>query len=123
MSVNTLKEKVEEYLELLKEIKQKTGDERTALAILQEVNKDVRMDRISFERTNKDPWAGAKPASARQMNFLKKLGVEVPDVLTKEAASALIDEELGKQSKEESSRDLEARVQENVPLPWFTVKW
>ena len=52
MSVNTLKEKVEEYLELLKAIKQKTGDERTALAILQEVNKDVRMDRISFERGN-----------------------------------------------------------------------
>ena len=111
MSVNTLKEKVEEYLELLKAIKQKTGDERTALAILQEVNKDVRMDRISFERGNgKDngsPRNHTRMATKRQLSFLSKLGVEVPEGLTREQASAMLDKKLAADDAGESGGSTE----------------
>lgn len=84
--------KLDKYLDLFEELKQKTGDEKTALTLLQEVSKDRRMEEIREERENKN----SEPATARQLKFMKKLGIEVPPGITKKEASILIDEELGR---------------------------
>ena len=84
--------KLESYLELFEEIRQKTGDERTALSLLQEVSKDRRMEEIRQEKEAKN----SEPATEKQKNFMKKLGIKVPKSVTKQEASVLIDEELGR---------------------------
>jgi len=91
MDENT-KEKLNGYLELLGQIKQKTDDERTAVALLQEINKDIRMEKIRAEReANND-----EPVTEKQKRFMKNLGIQFPKNITKKEASMLIDEELGK---------------------------
>lgn len=109
--------KVAEYLELLRGIRAKVGDERTAMNILQEVNKDLRMAQIREERSsgqNIGQLEADYPATEKQKNFLKKLGVKTPANLTKKEASALIDEELGKEPEQGSFR----AEQENFPVSW-----
>ena len=86
---------LDHQLELLKTIKSFVPDEREALVILQEVNKDARMAQIRKEREHEDGEA----ATNTQKNFLNRLGVEIPEKLTKEEASALIDEELAKEAR------------------------
>jgi len=50
------------------------------------------MERIKQEReiSNDDP------ATDKQRKFMKKLGIDFPETLTKQEASSLIDEELSK---------------------------
>jgi hypothetical protein len=84
--------KLDSYMELLEEIRQKTDDERTAVSLLQEVSKDRRMEAIRDEREAKNNV----PATEKQKKFMKKLGIEFPDTVTKQEASVLIDEELGR---------------------------
>jgi len=91
MDANT-QQTLQGYLDLLAVIKEKTGDERTAVAVLTEVNKDRRMSEMKQERVN----SGNELATEKQKEFMKKLGIKVPKNLTKHEASALIDEELGK---------------------------
>jgi len=87
-----MQSKLGEYLKLLEQIKQKTQDERTAVALLQEVSKDRRAAEIREERGVEQ----SQPATEKQKNFMKKLGIKFPDTVTKQEASTLIDEELGK---------------------------
>jgi hypothetical protein len=87
-----MQSKLDEYMRLLKQIKQKTQDERTAVALLQEVSKDRRSAEIREERGIEQ----SQPATDKQKNFMKKLGIKFPDSVTKQEASTLIDEELGK---------------------------
>ena len=96
MDSDTVRSKAEEYLTLLNDIRVKTQDERTALAILQEVNKDIRMAQIRAEREHGN--GPDQPATVRQKNYLKKLGVDIPANLTKREASRLIDQEVGQES-------------------------
>ena len=84
--------KLDNYMELLEEIRQKTDDERTAVSLLQEVSKDRRMEAIREEREAKNNV----PATEKQKKFMKKLGIEFPETVTKQEASVLIDEELGR---------------------------
>ena len=86
----SIEAKLEHYLGLLNEIKGKVGDELFALRILGEIAKDERMEQIREERNNK-----AEPATTRQLQFMRKLGVEIEPGVTKTEASRLIDEELG----------------------------
>ena len=86
---------LDHQLNLLKTIKSYVPDEREALAILQELNKDARMAQIQKERDHEDGEA----ATIRQKNFLIRLGVEIPEKLTKDEASALIDEQLAKETR------------------------
>ena len=44
------RKRLDGYLELLDEISEKTDDVKTALALLQEVSKDRRMEQISEEQ-------------------------------------------------------------------------
>jgi hypothetical protein len=91
--------KLDEYLGLLEDIREKTDDERTAMAILQEISKDRRTEQIRMEReTRNNVRNGGRTgdlATDRQKSFLKKLGIEFAKDITKKQASFLIDHELG----------------------------
>ena len=87
-----MQSKLYEYMKLLEEIKQKTEDERTAVSLLQEISKDRRTAEIREERTVEHN----ETASEKQKNFMKNLKIKFPDTVTKQEASTLIDEELGK---------------------------
>ena len=102
MEKQALEERVADYLEALQGIKQKVSDERTAMTILQEVNKDLRMAQIREERNGGqfEPRVEVDyPAAGRQRSFLNRLGVKAPANLSKREASALIDEELAKEAE------------------------
>ena len=91
----SIESKVDHYLDLLNEIKGRVEDEQTAARILTEVAKDVRMEQIREERGTK-----AEPASVKQLQFMKKLGIEPEPGVSKTEASRLIDEELGRNGEE-----------------------
>ena len=121
MEQETKQQAVENYLKLYNEIKARTGDERTAVAILQEVNKDMRMAQIRADREsgngNGNGNSDNQPASPRQKNYLKKLGVEIPAGLNKKRASELIDEALEKESGQDSLND----VADHIRIPYYSV--
>lgn len=120
MEKETIQSKIEEYLRLLGEIKARTGDDRTALSILQEVNKDLRMAQIRAERDNghSNGNGDEAPATSRQKTYLKKLGVAIPASLTKKQASGLIDEALEKES-EQDSFEMYRPIPQTIPIPWY----
>lgn len=82
--------RLEHYLGLLDEIKAKVGDELDAVRILSEIAKDERMEQIREEKKIK-----AEPATTKQLQFMKKLGLEAQPGISKTEASRLIDDELG----------------------------
>lgn len=80
--------KAEEYIVVFEGIKQRTGgDDILARSILQEVSKDRRMDEMKGEREKRN----GDSATTKQLEFLKKLGVEVPAGITKKQATTMID--------------------------------
>jgi len=85
-------QRVNGYVALFDAIAEKTESDAVAIAILQEMSKDRRGQQMSGERVDKN----GKPATDRQKRYLRKLGLEFPENITKAEASALIDEELGK---------------------------
>ena len=92
-----MQSKLEEYLKLLEQIKQRTTDERTAVSLLQEVSKDRRSAEIREERETKNGDATeSQPATEKQKQFMKKLGIKFPATVTKQEASLMIDEERGR---------------------------
>jgi len=78
---------VEKYLELFQEIRNKVGDDVVARTVMQEVAKDRRMEEIREERELRN----GEPATAKQLQYLKNLGVAITPGLTKKQASLLID--------------------------------
>ena len=85
--------KVEKYLDLFSEIKARTnGDDRLALLVMQEVTKDRRMQEMREEKELRNN----EPATPKQLQFLKKLKVEIPPGLSKKQASGFIDSALVK---------------------------
>lgn len=50
----SIQAKLDNYMELFEQIKQKTDDERTAVSLLQEVSKDRRMEAIRDDREAKN---------------------------------------------------------------------
>jgi len=84
-----MKAKVDGYLWLFEEIKNRSGSETVALALLQEVAKDKRTEGMR-EANN------SQPATTKQKRFMDDLGINYPKTITKKEASMLIDEELGR---------------------------
>ena len=86
------KTKLEEYINLLNEIKTRVEDEHTAVRILAEISKDRRMQEMHEQREQQNN----KPASQKQLAYLSDLGVDVSEhpALTSKKASELIDEAL-----------------------------
>jgi hypothetical protein len=92
-----MQSKLDEYLRLLEQIKQRTTDERTAVSLLQEVSKDRRSAEIREERETKNgDDTESQPATEKQKQFMKKLGIKFPATVTKQEASLMIDEERGR---------------------------
>ena len=123
MESEIIKAKIEEYLKLLADIKAKTGDERTALSILQEVNKDLRMAQIRVDRENGNGNGDDRPATDRQKDYLRKLGVKIPANVTKKQASSLIDEALEKESEQDSSQKPVKSGIQSISIPWYALPW
>ncbi|MCC6680485.1 MAG: hypothetical protein IT445_06240 [Phycisphaeraceae bacterium] len=90
-------ERVQDYLELYQHVKEKTGSDDVALAVLEQVGKDRRTELMS---TTKQPKGEAgdndAEASWKQVNYLKRLGVAVPEGCSKKQASELIDQALAR---------------------------
>jgi len=82
------KERLDDYLELLEKIKEKTQDERAGTVLLTEIAKDRRMQQIRQERN----FSGTAPATEKQISFLKNLGAVIPEGLTRQRASRLIED-------------------------------
>ena len=77
------------YIKLYEEIKEKVQDEQLAKTIFQEVVKDRRMvSKVTASKKVKNNGL----ATEKQIDYLKKLGVEIEPGLTKQRASELIDE-------------------------------
>jgi len=88
-----IQDKLDSYLELFEQIKQKTqGDDKIALSLLTEISKDRRMEEIRQEKEARN----GEPATEKQKKFMKKLGMDCPKNATKKEASVLIDEELSR---------------------------
>ena len=85
--------KINYYVSLLEKIEQKVSSPEKAIAILQQIGKDCRMDKIQSSQVSED--SANEPATEKQLEFLKDLGVEVEPGLTKQEASDLISEAKG----------------------------
>jgi phage gp16-like protein len=83
----SIQAKVDHYLELLEQLKGKVSDEGSAVRILSEIAKDERMDQMREEREGMN----GEPATTKQLQYMKTLGVEIAPGLTKRQASKLID--------------------------------
>ena len=83
-------DKLESYIELYDEIREKTESDSAAVAILQEMGKDKRSNQIRDEKTS----VNNEPATEKQRRFMKRLGMSFPKGVTKKEASVLLDEEL-----------------------------
>ncbi len=83
---------LEGYTSLFHTLKQRVGDAVAATAILQEVARDRRAHQIRAERQAERGEQDSESATQKQIEFLKNLKMDIPQGLTKQAASALIDE-------------------------------
>jgi hypothetical protein len=82
--MKTEKKSIDQYVELYDAIQEKTPSNEVAIAILQEIGKDKR-SKIGAE------VRGDGPATEKQKNYLKDLGVEFDDSITKKDASDMIE--------------------------------
>ena len=78
---------IDRYVDLLEKIKGRVGNEANSLAILAEIRKDQRMQQIQ----QKTVINSNMPATENQIGYLKRLGAEIPEGLTRQEASKLID--------------------------------
>ena len=85
---NEIQEKISTYVELLDTIKEQTGDDPAALAILHEIMKDIRAEKFQKKKV----YNSNGPATDKQIAYLKKLGVPIPENVTRQQASDLIDQ-------------------------------
>ena len=96
------------YASVFNDARDKVNDEQVALAIVEQVGKDMRMKQIFDERrerlsSRQDSGSESnddRPATEKQIGYLRRLGVkEIPAGLTKKAASQMIDEALENESE------------------------
>ena len=80
--------KLGEYLDLLDQLRDRTGNQDSAVALLREIAKDRRTEEIRKERKR----STSEPATDRQKQKLNRLGVKYSGDLTKQIASNLITE-------------------------------
>ena len=86
---------VEQYIKQFNDIAAKLsgrGKQSIALAIMQELAKDRRMQEIAEARQNNN----GSPATARQIAFARALEIELPENATKKEATKLITDAIAK---------------------------
>jgi hypothetical protein len=86
-----MENKIEEYANLLAKIKSKIQDSNEAVAIMEQIGKDRRTELIQSSQNS----VAVSPATEKQRNYLKSLGIEFDESISKKEASDLI-----QQSKE-----------------------
>ena len=80
-----IQKSIDEYTELYDAIQEKAPSDEVAIAILQEIGKDKRTAVIAEVTSD-------GLATEKQKNYLKDLGVEFNDSITKKEASDLIEQ-------------------------------
>lgn len=83
--MKTEKKSIDQYVELYDAIQEKTPSDEVAIAILQEIGKDKRSKIIAEVRAD-------EPATEKQKSYLKDLGIEFEDSITKKDASDMIEQ-------------------------------
>lgn len=103
MEQPTKQRTLDAYVMAFDEIKGVVKNDNVAAVILQEVARDRRAQQIrdermmvrsgngSVERPFREAQAKNEPATRKQLDFLKDLGVHAPAGLSRQAASELID--------------------------------
>lgn len=99
MDEKAIKAEITRYVWVFTEAKKLVGNDESAAAVTAEVGKSIRLADIVAERAQRN---GNGVTSARdsdeeaptekQLGYLRTLGVQIPNGLSKRAASALIDE-------------------------------
>ena len=80
--------KIEEYAFLVEQIRNRFGDDAEAMVVLQEIGKDIRANNIQQKKS----FNGNSPATEKQIAYMKKLGLTIPEGLTLRQASKMIDD-------------------------------
>lgn len=99
--------KIEEYIALYDAIHKHTKDVNMTIAILTEIRKDMRAAEMQQSRFSS---TGAFPATEGQLSYLKKLGVESTDGITRQEASKLIGEAKSKKANTENAVRMPMRL-------------
>ncbi len=92
MDVET-KKLLNNYLELYTEIFKKVDNETAATAIMTEICKDKRVEQMKKERETK---SNNDEVTLRQKKCMERLGIDCPENTTRQEASLLIQEEIGR---------------------------
>ena len=83
-----IQDEIDEYANLLEKIKKRIPDSNEALVVLDQIGRDKRTGLIQgLQNSN-----GDAPATDKQKNYLKDLGVEFGDSITKKEASDMIEQ-------------------------------
>ena len=83
-----IEQDIETYVRLLERIGEKVDSSSEAIAILEQIGKDRRTKFIQHGMNQESD----APATDKQLKYLERLGVEFSDGITKQEASALIEE-------------------------------
>ncbi len=99
MEIETATERVDFYKQLVDQLTGTMPDAAVVASVVEQVGKDLRMGEILRREGNafngSNGWNGSdeQPATAKQIGFLRRLGVkDIPAGLSKREASRLIDE-------------------------------
>ncbi len=101
----TTKTTLDKYLELFEAAKERVGDQFLAMSLVQEISRDRRGEQVRAERaarsvTRLSPReaVGSQPASQKQRDWLRDLGIYIPQNCTRTRASELLTEALATQA-------------------------
>lgn len=90
---------IDGYLHLFNEIMGRVNNSDVALAILHEVGKDGRLQRLQADRMSVGSRSGSDTsATVKQKNYLRRLGISFDENISKSEASRLIDEAVEKEA-------------------------
>jgi hypothetical protein len=97
MTTEEMQTQLAAYVDLYDTVKQRVKDDAVATAILQELARDARGNAIRAERAERQAGRDTghgDAATRKQLDWLRDLGVQIPQNLTKAQASSLLDEVL-----------------------------
>ena len=91
--------RIGQYAEIFQRATKLLNDKDAALVIVQEMGKHLRIAQMVAARENShaarmDGANGDRPATRRQLEYLRDLGLKVSTELTRTEASAMLDEAL-----------------------------
>jgi len=87
---NEIQSKLDEYVEIVEQVRQKMNSDEIAIGVLHELCKDQRMECMRHEVRR----PAEEPATAKQKRLLRELKVRYPKDISKLEASQLIDENI-----------------------------